>query len=264
MIKSKVVNAYVFEGLGNRFNCLASALSVGWPVNLKWSVNQHCPNPFEDVFKDIEEVTAFNEPGAGYGYSKTTGYVGWFFASNPGGFEEQEYATRMKSAYRRVFDSIKPETHIFEEDFAALVFRKPLQNTTEQMYVDEVEKMLRIQGLNKVFLICGHRESSNKLMQLFNNKGIEVIGRSDPCMESDLDRQPDKNLEYLANIKSVRNAKIGIVNYKIATGLDILRGFDTPVFYVNDNKKLAPRGIEDMWISRSIIPDDDDLFLRTI
>jgi len=101
----QALHCYVYEGLCNRINALASAIATGSPVVLHWSINKHCPASFNDLFDPIPNVEVLEESADGYPYSRSPQKLCWFYPANVTNLEPIEYRKRMRAAYRMLVDS---------------------------------------------------------------------------------------------------------------------------------------------------------------
>ena len=109
------MDCLVWEGLGNRFNAIASALATTkGEVNLYWSVNKHLPLSFEEVFRPVDRLRVKNVNASRFEYSRNSDRICYYYVCNPKAIASKPFSELILSNYRLLFDSMLPEHRSFD------------------------------------------------------------------------------------------------------------------------------------------------------
>jgi len=221
------MDCLVWEGLGNRFNCIASCLTATeQAVKLYWSVNEHCPLRYEELFRPHPRVNVRNIYARRFEYSSSKHRICYYYCVNPSKLPSKEFGRKINSNYRDLFNLLKFGSGNLElrgVKSIGINYRKYLEGNIDiEEFLRFCEIKIREVGPEKVFISSDCIQSSTYLASKIPNS----VMQSDRGMSSDLGRDTTNFTSWIDTLKSYRMCDQGIVSsYKRSTVPDCLRGF---------------------------------------
>jgi hypothetical protein len=229
----------VFEGLCNRINAIASAMATGRPVHLWWAVNEHCPIPFERVFKQTFGMHVTNEEVDDYRYARLPNHLCWFYPQNLDGLPFDEFKRRMRVAYRQILEGLAVEA--WEKPIGpalGVAYRHHLLDTdTFAHFWECLEIVVSRLGVHHLHVAADLLEMKEKIVGLLQARGKAVATNTYPLMGHDRDRSPANVLGMCADLRSLAGCGLGVLaNSTRSSVVDSLQGFGVEAIYTMDDK----------------------------
>jgi len=228
------LKAFVYEGLANRINCIASAYSIQPEFRLQWSINSHCPLRFEELFKNLDGVRVQNVKHPEFRYRKSTRRICWFYLLNVRNKDPQTFGWEVKNRYRYLIGRLThPRDFQLEQESVGVSFRSLLPNRSSEsleLFLHKLKRWLIERMPKQVFVASDHQASKNRLIAEIKNLGISTVSVDCPLLDSDLNRSKANVIGMSKELVLFSQCKLGIIsNSTRSTTTDSARGFDVPV-----------------------------------
>jgi len=222
------MDCLVWEGLGNRFNAIASSMVISKDIDLYWSVNKHLPVNFQQIFKPIEGINVKNIHAERFGYSQLVGRICHYYVCNPGRLDINDFSKEILQKYRLLFDSI------LDKHTAKIKLPTTSVGIHYRSFLEEsrpVEEFL-YRGLNwinqkpikpEVVFISSDNVKYTKFLQ--SKIPNAQISPEDMGMQDDLDRVSSFG-DWLKSLSIFRQCYGGIYSSCArSTAFDVMRGY---------------------------------------
>ncbi len=245
----------VFEGLSNRINAIATAMTTRRPIHLHWLVNDHCPVPFEEVFEPLDGVRIINESGIEYPYSVDGDVFCWFFPKNIGRLPHPVFRERLYAAYRTILGRMKVAAWARPAAPAlGLHFRHHQEHAGElPPFLAGVKRAVALLAPASVFLAGDSVEHKMAITTRMRELGVSVVTNDVPLMGHDLDRSADQVSGMCRDLRSLCECRLGvIVNSARSTVADPLRGHGVRAYHTFDDGRFRYGGMDDLFESVAI------------
>ena len=200
------IKLYLWEGLCNRINGMASALATGRPVDLYWAVNEHCPLQYEVLFEKLNGIDSVTNELVGRYHPRLRGpsLFNFYYPVNIDGLEKTTYRKNMQAAYETICGSLfrgkvkqhdHPKTGIsFRQHFpAGEVF--PVEPFLKVLQIDLKEK-----GVNQVWVVADSRTQKERIIDQLESHGIQCFYNDCQLPEHDLDRDPAQMENFIDDL----------------------------------------------------------------
>lgn len=222
------MDCLVWEGLGNRFNAIASALVVSKQVDLYWSVNKHLPMMFEEVFKPVDGLRVKNINAKMFEYSQTVDRICHYYVCNPSGLDISDFSKAILKNYRLLFDSML-DSHgaemVFPRASVGIHYRSFLEQSKPfPEFLQRCKQWIDQKPFkpDAVFVSSDNSEYSRQLHSSIPNARMLA---QDTGMKNDFDRVGSFDI-WLKSLAIFRQCYGGIYSSCIrSTAFDVMRGY---------------------------------------
>ena len=222
-----------FEGLGNRINAIASALTATKrtreTIHLTWAINKHLPMAFEDVFRPIQRIEARSVYAQRFAYSQTWNRLCYYYASNPRNLRKG-YPCAMRDNYLVVLNAMKIGKPQASGDLAGLHYRAFMPETPSLS--DYIERAKQWAPDCRLFIASNCEKSRDKIAAAFPGSVVA----DDAGQTADFDRSQQSVIQWADCLKTFARCNRGILSStKRSTALDSVRGYRVRVEYVHES-----------------------------
>ena len=246
----KRIDCYVFEGLCNRINGIASAMATGLPVRLHWSLNAHCPVGFAEVFGQLDGIEVFEEQAEAYPYVVKPTELCWFYPRNISGLERKDFRERIYAAYKSLLEAafaLVPECK--SDGVLGIHYRHYLDDVEGfDQFVDAVKPTVESFGGSSVFVASDSQRHKDDLCKVIGGAGISTVTNTTKLLAADLDRGRDSVMSLLADLRSMAACTRGVItNSTRSSVVDSLRAFGVRAYHTFDDGFHRHGGRDDLF-----------------
>lgn len=244
--KNNLPEVFVFEGLCNRVNTLATAL-MKWPdgFRLRWIVNKHCPLTFEEIF----DVSKFPEVSVTYdpGKWKEGDYIIddrelCYFFLNTSQPRHVTYET-----YSRIYDAVlhpRMDTPANIEQSVGVQLRTKIeyhQRANVPQTVELVDWLCRRTGAFEIILSSDDQERGEKMTARLERLGYSVHPLLSD-LKGDFDRTNENMKFFIRSWLLFSLCPYGVTNVVLSSIMDMSRAFGNEVWTIGDITKRMTLG----------------------
>jgi len=232
-----MITCRVFEGLGNRINAIASAMTTGCAITVFWAVNSHCPAPSKAVFKPIENLKFVDQEVATYNYIVNKRELCWFYPRNIYLLPVDVFRRRLHKAYRTILESFQISTWAKPSSNAlGLHYRSFLADTdTLKSFLASVTKVSTAISHPVVHVASDCSLAKQQIVEHMEGLGVAASVNSCRLMNHDLDRSLLSVFGMCRDLRSLACCNLGVVtNSSQSTVVDSLRGFGVQAYHTFD------------------------------
>lgn len=237
------LDCVVFEGLGNRINAIVSSYLQRPCFTLYWSINDHCPVSFEDLFEPLEGIEVVELTGASFfPYSRSTRRICWFYLLKPVWFTDKEFAARAKQGYQYLISKLRHRpTYDLPKDTVGIHFRFHLpagSSASLPVFLQQLLPWLRQRDPGTVFVTSDDQQIKYEIIKRVQRWGYETAVVDSPLLKHDFDRSKDNLIGLSKELVLFTQCTLGVIsNSARSTVVDSCRGFNVPVDRTHDSGK---------------------------
>lgn len=237
------MDCLVWEGLGNRFNALASSLVAANPgetVNLYWAVNKHCPLPFEEIFKPLDGVNVCNLSASQFAYSQSPNRICYYYACNPRNIRRR-FGCRFGDCYALLLKHLKKVPPLNLENPIGIHYRDYMaESPPVDQFVEMALEWIGKRHHKQVFVASNSAEALRELEQLPN-----AISYPAKRQAKDFDRSEQGLIDWIGELQTFRKCRSGLLSstYR-STVFDVFRGIKIQPHYMESEKNHRDISIE--------------------
>lgn len=236
------MDCLVFEGLGNRINGMASALvATGGKVDLYWSVNKHCPLPYESIFKPISRLVVRKVRAKRFRYHVSTNSICHYYPVNPARIQRR-FGCRFRDAYALILSRMIPKAEIDFRPTVGLHYRRHMPESAPlDEYIEYARQWMEKRAGEVVFVSSDCSESAAAICAAFPDAHtIEQSG-----LTHDFDRSADNMIAWCRALSVFKKCRRGVLSSTFrSSALDSIRGYEIPIDYVESGQRARDLVLE--------------------
>lgn len=226
---------FLFEGLGNRINGLVSALLTNREVDVRWSVNQHCPVRFEQLFFPVEGTHVQNVDDESFPYIQDANRICCRFLVNVANLEEGSFRTNAKKHYRSILNQLKHRPDFdLPERTVGIHYRAYFEAESGEQFdgfVSQLKSWLDQKGPTCVFIASDSRQAKLRIQDAVERFGYQTAIIECPLLVTgDFDRSLENLIGMSKEMILFGQCSRGILSNSAQSSVcDSARGFDVPI-----------------------------------